>query len=347
MRAQDLLWGTTERKARWKDMEERAICNVRWPWLPPKGLDDVKRIAISVGEWRDSGDGYVEKGPFPKAKTSVKLVTRGCNEETGIATIELTAVDAGANARIHVSTKSDVSAASPTISDSIIERDDTVLWFLAVDPDGKHETGDPAKWTNTLTLTHEPKDVMGKRTVSLTVKPRGTIRWNVEGTNPREGQIYSKPIAIDGDEEVKIYAYAEDAGVEIAKTFTIRAAAEGTITIDLERPAIIKKRQKIATTKDVFFTLKALKEARGALKGSLSATVGQGDVNATTRFGPQTSLDSKAMEAFLTAARQTISEEAAEVEIGFSEVHFETGRAMEEFVAAVNWTVNPEEVEQQ
>ena len=33
-RAEDLLWGTTERKTRWKDVEERAICNVRFALNP-------------------------------------------------------------------------------------------------------------------------------------------------------------------------------------------------------------------------------------------------------------------------------------------------------------------------
>lgn len=346
VRAQDLLWGTSERKTRWKDVEERSICNVRWPWLPTKGLDDVKRIAVGLGEWRDSGDGYIEKGPFPKAKTSVKVVTRSYNDETGVATVELTATDAGQNARVHVEGSQNVSASSPLVPDMIIERNDTVLWFLAVDPDGKHETGEPVKWTNTLTLTHEPREVMGKRTVELTVKPRGAIRWNTDGTNSREGKPYTGPIALDGDAEVKIYAYAEDAGVETSKSFTIRPAAEGTISIDPTRPVVIKKRQKIATTKDVFSTLKALKAGHAKLKGSLSATVGRGDVNATTRFGPQTTLAAEAVETFLSAARQSLADDTAEVEIGFSEVHFETGREMEEFVKEVGWAVGPDEVEQ-
>ncbi|ABE37255.1 conserved hypothetical protein [Rhodopseudomonas palustris BisB5] len=346
-RAQDVLWGTTERKTRWKDVEERAISNVRWPWLPPKSLDEIKRTAVSIGEWRDSGDGYIEKGPFPQAKTSVKVVTRAYNDDTGMATIEPTPVDAGPNARVHFAPTKDVSGSSPVVPDTIFDRDDTVLWFLAVDPDGKHETGDPVKWSNTLTLTHQPKEVMGKRTVELTVKPRGTIRWNIDGTNAREGKAYSGPIALNGDDEVKIYAYAEDAGVEVTKVFPIRAAAEDEFKIDPELPVAIKKRQKIVSTKDVFATLKALKEARGLLKGSLSATVGQGDVNATTRFGPQTNLNSAAIETFLGAARLSIAQEAAEVEIGFSEVHFETGREMEEFVKAVGWIVSPNEVEQQ
>ncbi len=282
-RAEDQLWGTTERKTRWKDVEERAISNVRWTWLPPRGLDEIKRVALANGQWRDSGDGYVEKGPFPAAKTSVKVVTRSYDDQTGVATIELTATDAGPNGKVHFAQTSDVSAKSPIVPDLIMERDDTVLWFIAVDPDGRHETGEPVKWTNTLTLTYEPREVMRKRSVALTVRPRGRIRWNTDGTNPREGKPYTVPIQIEGDGEVKIYAYAEDAGVETQRTFTIRSVAAGVIQINPDKPVLLKKRQKIASTKDVFTMLKALKVAHGKIRSSLSATVGQGDVNATTR----------------------------------------------------------------
>jgi len=90
---------------------------------------------------------------------------------------------------------------------------------------------------------------MGKRTVALTVRPRGDIRWNTDGTNPREGKPYTGPISIEGDNEVKIYAYAEDAGVETAKTFTIRPVKAGAIQLDPDKPVVIKKRLKIATVK--------------------------------------------------------------------------------------------------
>lgn len=346
-RAEDQLWGTTERKTRWKDVEERAICNVRWPWLPPRGLDEVKRAALANGQWRDNGDGYVEKGPFPAAKTSVKYLSRNYDEQTGTTTIELTATDAGPNGKIHFSQTSDVSAKSPIVPDLIMERDETVLWFIAVDPDGKHETGEPVKWSNTLSLTYEPKETMGKRSVALTVKPRGKIRWNTDGTNPREGKPYAGPIQIDGGDETKIYAYAEDAGVETTKTFVIRPVKGGEIQVDLDRPAVIRKRLKIASTKDVFVMIGALKTARGKLRGSLSATVGQGDVNATTRFGPKTELSAEILERFLMAGRAALANEMAEVEVGFSEVGFPTGREMEEFVAVVGWDVQPNEVEQQ
>ncbi|WLA64912.1 Wadjet anti-phage system protein JetA family protein [Bradyrhizobium diazoefficiens] len=60
----------------------------------------------------------------------------------------------------------------------------------------------------------------------------------------------------------------------------------------------------------MFSTLKALKVAHGKIRSSLSATVGQGDVNATTRFGPKTEMTAETLEGFLTAGRATLTEES-------------------------------------
>jgi Fn3 associated len=86
----------------------------------------------------------------------------------------------------------------------------------------------------------------------LTVKPRGSIRWNLEGTNPREGKPYTGPIPIPGEDEVKIYAYAEDAGVEATKTFTIRPVAAGAVQIDLNKPVVIKSVRKLRLPRTCF-----------------------------------------------------------------------------------------------
>ena len=345
-RAETMLWIGTDRRARWKDVEDRAISTVRWPWLPPKGLEDIRKRAISRGDWRDNNDGYVEKGPFPPAKTSVKAVTKN-REDNGKATIEVTALNAGPKPRIHVAPTSDVSEASPTVADVVFESDSTVLWFLAVDPEGKCTTGDPEKWTNTLTLTHQPKEVMGKRTVTLDVKPRGSIRWNLDGTNVKEGKEYKGPIDIPGDKETVLYVYAEHAGVEIKKEFTIRESTGGVATIDKTKPAIVARKVKLATTVETFGVLKAARKNKGVFGKGLSITVGKGDKNATTRFGPGTSMSAEAIEAFITAARAAVGDDAAEAEIGFGEFSFATGADLEGFMEeASEFKIDPSEVQQ-
>jgi hypothetical protein len=347
-RAEAMLWIGGDRRARWKDIQEQAICNVRWPWLPSKGLDELLKRALNTGVWRDNGDGYIEKGPFPAAKTSVKAVTRAYDDATGKATIDLTAANAGDKARIHYASTEDVSASSPTVEEFTFETDATVLWFVAVDPEGKHETGAPERWTNTLTITHDPKEVMGKRTVALTVKPRGEIRWNIDGTNVKEGKIYGGPIEIPGEAETTLYVYAEDAGVSATKNFTIRAVTGGKAIIDPAKPALVPKKTKLATTADTFTTIKAGKKTNAVFGKGVVITVGKGDLNATTRFGPGTDLTSEAVENFVTAARAALGDESAEVEFAFGEFRFASGADLKEFLdeTSAQISVDPEEVQQ-
>jgi hypothetical protein len=348
-RAEQMLWiAGGDRRARWKDIEEQAICNVRWPWLPAKGLDDLRRKAITTGDWRDNGDGYIEKGPFPPAKTAVKAVTRSRDDETGRATIDLTAINGGDKVRIHYAPTEDVSSASPVVPDVTFETDATALWFLAVDPDGKHETGDGEKWTNTLTITYDPKEVMGKRTVALSVRPRGEIRWNLDGTNVKEGKVYTGPIDVAGHGEATVYAYAEDAGVSATKIFTIRPVTGGKATIDPAKPAMVAKKTKLATTADTFVTIRAGKKTKATFGNGVVVTVGKGDRNATTRFGPGTNLAPEAIEAFIGAARAAIGDEAADVEFTFGEFKFASGADLTEFLQETSEQINvdPEEVQQ-
>ena len=43
------------------------------PWLPPKGIERLKDLAINRGVWEDLGNGYVTKKP--KKKTTGVQVT--------------------------------------------------------------------------------------------------------------------------------------------------------------------------------------------------------------------------------------------------------------------------------
>lgn len=347
-RAEDLLWAPGERRVRWRDLEEQSICNVRWTWLPSKGLDDLRKRATSTGDWKDDGDGYIEKGPFPPAKTSVKAVTKQRDDATGKATIDVAAIGAGPRAQIYYSASPNVSVDSSLVEDSVIERDDTVLWFLAVDPDGKFETGDPLMWTNTLSITYQPTEVMGTRTVTLDVRPRGTIRWNMDGTNAREGKIYTGPIEVPGNAECTLYTYAEDAGITVTKQFTIRAVTGGEATIDKTKPAIVLKRIKLPTTSDTFATLRAAKKSKVLFGHGVTITVGKGDSNAVTRFGPGTTLSAEALEKFIIGARAAISDEEADVEVGFGEMALESGQDLQDFLQEVEAQikVEPSEVQQ-
>lgn len=90
--AEQYLWpkGKDNRRTPWKDVVARARSNPGWPWMPGSGgMDTLKAEALKQGHWRQGEDGYIEKGPFPKDKTSVNVTVVGVDTETGQTTLSL------------------------------------------------------------------------------------------------------------------------------------------------------------------------------------------------------------------------------------------------------------------
>lgn len=346
-RAEDLLWPAGgERRIPWRDVVSRTITNERWPWLPPKGMDTLRQIAVSQGRWRYTEDGYIEKGPFPPPRTSVAITQREYDDRTGTATLEILPRDAGKNGRVHYDCTPNVDANSPVVPDTIWTTNATALWFVAIDPDGRHETGDVYAWKNTLTLTHQPRIGGGKRTVELTVKPRGQIRWNTTGINPREGTLYTGPIELEGSEAVTIYAYAEDQGVSTTRNFTIPALDQKGPVIDKNKPAKLHKRLNLQGNKASYTAINQSKALGVRLAGGISLTVGEGNRAITTRFGSDVVVKAEDIEQFIAIARQALGNETAEVSLRLNELHFSSGHDLEVFLHRLEINPEPGEVEQ-
>jgi len=78
--AEEYLWPSSKdnRRTPWKDVVSRAKSNPAWPWMPGTGgMDTLKTEALKQGRWRLGEDGYIEKGPFPKEKTTVNVTVLG------------------------------------------------------------------------------------------------------------------------------------------------------------------------------------------------------------------------------------------------------------------------------
>jgi hypothetical protein len=350
-RAEDMLWQGNEKRIPWRDVAQRTLTNARWTWLPPKGLDQLRDLATGQDRWRYTQDGYIEKGPFPPPRTAVSLSERDPDASTGKATIEVTARDAGPHGRVHFSKTPDVSAASPVVPDTIFVTDDTVLYFLAVDPDGKHDTGEVLPWSNKLIITHQPKTTLGKRTVELTVRPRGTIRWNTTGANPKEGEVYSGPIELAGKDAVTLYVHAEDSGVSATRQFKIPALADGPDPdaeqeIDPDKPAILRKALTYDGNGPAFAAIKAAKDARASFGGTVKIEVGRGSAGVATRFGSDAAISADMVDRLAALAREALENSAAEVKLGFGDMRFATGHDLLTFVRATGLQVSAVEVEQ-
>lgn len=332
-KAEDLLWPTNVKKVPWKDLKQRAIQNPRWTWFPHNAFDGLRKIAESKGIWRDLGDGYLERGPFAKAKTSVSIHPLSESDPTtGKVTLQVTAVAAGKAPQIYWSDTPKVDAKSKRLTDPKLETAATRLYFVAVDPSGEHETGEPVAWTNQLIITHQPKESGGKRYLELKVVPRGTIRYTLTGANPADGEIYKRPFEI-GDGAVSVYCHSEDDGVIAKRTFEIPARGAKGVTVKKDQPATLIERVQTADTTESFAVLKLMKDLK-ATAGGLKLEVGQGSKGIVLRFGSECASAPAQLEALVFAARAALGNESAEVRLDLTGgLRFTLGADLESFAA--------------
>ncbi|BBC70896.1 conserved hypothetical protein [Altererythrobacter sp. B11] len=346
IRAEDMLWPGTEKTTRLADIQDRAISNVRWLWLPRGGLDELIRLAKARGVWRDTGNGWIEKGPFAKQKTRIAVADAGYDEGTGTATIHVSAQNAGRRPVIHWSNDPDVTKDSPVLDDTTVRTADMKRYFLAIDPDGEHETGDVHEWTNRLHLTHQPKPVGSGYEVTLTVKPTGTIRWNTDGTNAAEGSEYTGPIKLDGTEDVTIYAYAEAQGVTIKQDFRINRREGAGQKIDAARPAVIRRTMQANTNDKVFAATTQAKQSNVTFQ-SVVVIVGSGSQNVTTSFAADIEVDGAAIEEAAKFGRTQVKDDQADVKVTWKALNFQRAADIDAFASAIDEAVDPTEIEQQ
>jgi Fn3 domain-containing protein len=270
-KAQDLLWPENQDEARWSDVADRYTEQAGMPWLPPKGLDMLKSIACNRGLWEDLGNGYVTKKP-QKKKTSVQIIPESEPDDDGNVRLRISAQNAGPAPRIYYAEDGPVSDSSPQLTDQNLATRALRVHFLVMDPSEQYETGDVVTWSNKLVLRNRLTEKDGKRTVELLVVPAGEIRYTLDGSEPREGIQYDRPVDI-GDGEVLLRAFAEVSGLETK--FRFPAKGKKGIQIDDVKPGRLVSRtgRKLDSRTKTFEGLKQAGERSVAFE-NVTLTVG-------------------------------------------------------------------------
>ena len=233
-RSEQLLFGGSD-DARKTDLVDKLRQKTQMPWLPVKGFDLLIQEACQRGVWEDLGNGYITKKPRPKT-TQVVINAESSPDDAGAVRLKIDAVNSGSAPRIHYQEDGAVSTNSPVLSENVLSTKALRVQFLAIDPSGKNQTGDPATWTNHLTIRNRFDE--NARTLELLVAPRGTIRYTLDGSEARNGINYSGPLDLhDGAQSV--YVFAECDGLEAKRTFDFPAKGKQEIDIKKEKPAQI------------------------------------------------------------------------------------------------------------
>lgn len=233
-RAEAELFGSQE-DARKTDLIDKMRQSTAMPWLPSKGFDLLLQEAYKRGVWEDLGNGYITRKPKPKS-TQVTVLEEGYPDDEGRVRLKINTVNAGNNPRIHYQEDGKVTESSPVLDDMTLTTNALRIQLLAVDPSGKNQTGTPTNWENKLVVRNRLDE--SSRQLELFVAPKGEIRYTLDGSEPRNGTLYKKPISL-GKEAVTIQVFASCDGLEEKKTFRFAAQDSDELNIRVDEPAVL------------------------------------------------------------------------------------------------------------
>ena len=339
-RAESLLFGSQD-EVRKTDLLDKMKQKTQMPWLPIRGFDQLAIEAYQRGIWEDLGNGYITKQPKPKT-TEVIICEESLPDDSGTVRLKIDVANAGNSPRIHYAEDAEVSENSPVLSDNTLATRALRVQFLAVDPTGKNQTGTPKTWKNRLILRNRFDEV--SRTVELFVAPKGSIKYTLDGSEPRNGTDYTEPIQLD-DEETTIYVFTECDGIEEKRNFNFPAAGANNVHIIAEEPAVLYgvSPKRLDSSSKTYEGLKMAKEKKiefeqvmlmvGSAPKAINLTLGEMKISA------------EFIEKEL-AHLQTLLSPDAPVIMTFKKAYTHTGYDLEQFAKQLGIEIGNGEVEQ-
>jgi len=343
--AETNLWNNGSITVDWATAAARERQRPKMPWMPPRGLDTLKSIAVQRGVWEDLGNGHVSHSPAKK-KTAAQVVAETAPDDDGSVVLRVNPLNAGPTARIHYAEDDAIGASSPVLKDETLNTKAYRVQFLVVDPNGQYDTGDVTTWVSRLTIRAKFDAVA--RQVDLLVAPPATLRYSLDGSEARNGIIYSGPIQLDAG-AAKILVFAEGGGLESKEKFEYpgvrlgSGAAPGSskpqIIIDRSKPARLNRIVNLGSRQDAYQVIALLKERQATVE-KVSAVVGH-NPSVVQFFLGDTSVDGAYLETVLNQIGSCLPADAA-VSLKIHRFQFRTGQDMLDLVERVGLELSDE-----
>ena len=346
-KAEMLLWAENQTDARWSDIVDRISEQAGFPWLPPKGAEQLKSFAFNRGRWEDLGNGYITKTP-KKKKTAVQVTAETDPDDSGKVRLRVNPIHAGPSPKIYFSENGPVTTKSKVLEDTTLESSALRVFFLVVDPSEQFETGEPTKWENRLVIRNELVEERGKRAVRLSVAPSGNIRYSLDGSEARNGTEYTEAIKI-GDSEARLLVFAEAEGLETRADFTFQAKGKKGVQIDDTKQAKVtasKGQKRLDSRQKTFAGLQAAREMSVQFEGVM-LTIGDSVQNIMITVSPDVPVDGHYIEALLNSALNIKNfPPDAPVTMTFKKANFKSGHDLRQFTEDLGIELHNGEVQQ-
>ena len=331
-RAESVLFGSQD-DLRITDFKDKMKQKTEMPWLSihtssgKSGIDFLIDLACNTKQvWENLGNGYITKKPRPK-KTSLQILQITDPDDEGKVKLKVETLNVLGSPRVHWEENGIVTESSPILTETEFVTKALKLQFLVVDSSGRSITGDIVEWKNPLKIQTKLDEV--QRMVELRVVPKGNMRYTTDGSEPRNGKEYTGEFSI-GDEETRVWVFAEAEGIELKKEFTFPERGEKGVRIKPEKPATFLSQtpKKLDNAGKVNQGVEFAKEKKIQFS-NCNLSLGSGSKMISLTLG-DVSVSGEMIESFIETYSPLLDPEPPIV-LSFKKINFEKGFDMEEF----------------
>ena len=352
----------TQASMLWTEIRRRAATAPGWQWHRPDALDRMKADCVHKDLWREEGS-YVNKGPFPKPATTVRIRELHRDDDTGLARLRLSPIHADT---LYAEVGAEATPASMKLDGRDFETADLKVSFLAVDSTGGHDTGEPVEWSNRITLKSReyidarpgtpeagacpgmPEAGDGERMVEIrSAPPAVPIRYTTDGSDPAvAGGAYGEPFAVPEGARLILAVAGKDG---IASEVHRREIADKPVErpIDRTRPAVWTPPPgfEFKTTRTSYGFIARLKQHEGVASGlRINVQADGSGAWSELNFSDDLALDGARIEETVEWLRALVAD--GEVSIEARRVRYGTGQRFLDHVAETKAEYKREDVEQ-
>ena len=334
----------TQQSMLWTEIKRRAATSTVWQWHRPDALERMKAQCLHTDAWREEGK-YVDKGPFPKPATAVRVQELSRDDNTGVVKLRLSPINGDT---LYAETGADATAASMKLEGRDFETADLRVSFLAVDSTGEHETGETVTYANRITLKSREYLDGEQRMLEIRAAPSAPIRYTTDGSDPTpSGGIYDGPFAVPPSTRL-VLAVAEKDG--IASEQHRREIAEKPVEkpIARDRPAVWKPEREFEfnTTRNAYGFITRLKAHAAGASGLRFAVQAEGSNGEWVELNLSDGLvlNSEDIEAAVEHMRGLLSD--GQVLINAKRIHYATGQHFLDHIADLRTPYQRDDVEQ-
>ena len=352
----------TQASMLWTEIRRRAATAPGWQWHRPDALDRMKADCLHKDIWREEGS-YVNKGPFPKPVTSVRIRELHRDADTGVARLRLSPIHADT---LYAEVGAEATPASMKLDGRDFETADLKVSFLAVDSTGGHDTGEPVEWSNRITLKSReyidarpgtpeagarpgmPEAGDGERMVEIrSAPPAVPIRYTTDGSDPAvAGGAYGEPFAVPEGARLILAVAGKDG---IASEVHRREIADKPVErpIDRTRPAVWTPPPgfEFKTTRTSYGFIARLKQHEGVASGlRINVQADGSGAWSELNFSDDLALDGARIEQTVEWLRALVAD--GEVSIEARRVRYGTGQRFLDHVAEIRAEYKRDDVEQ-